>query len=545
MTETTKRLHITPLTPELLDSVLAPSVRPSATDVSFHSIQTFPENSYGYVTLPAMEADKLKKKLHGSILKGKKFKVEEARPKKRSREEETEEETVGKQPTPEKKKSKKRKSENGVLEGYELPSDRHVKRGWTEPASAKKEKRQKGDKKRQKDDKKPKTQAKSKYTENAECLFRTKTPANRTSVEPPEQKKEKKSKKTKAPNEVTVHEFSKTVTHPSFLRAEAGSNSVSTEFVEGKGWVDSEGNVKEPASEKITKSSKKPGQKEGVKATVKSKKESSEVSTETSKKNKKATKAEESSEESDTDWTSSSGSSDEESSDSESEDVSADTSGEEASDGENEKSNASSEAEDKPASSNKDNSSVADSDEDKGDDSKEKPPTEEKTEVHPLEALFKRPAPKEAEKEKAAEENTQFTFFGGEDLEDEDGDIEMATVEPQTPFTKRDLQERGLRSAAPTPDTALPNRTTFITHDDDDEEEEEDEEGDDEEYYGKSSTKDADRTNDSGPKDESDFAKWFWEHRGENNRAWKKRRRDAAKEKRQRENRKKGLKGRS
>jgi hypothetical protein len=37
---------------------------------------------------------------------------------------------------------------------------------------------------------------------------------------------------------------------------------------------------------------------------------------------------------------------------------------------------------------------------------------------------------------------------------------------------------------------------------------------------------------------ESDFQKWFYEHRGETNRAWKKRRKVAAKETRQRENRK-------
>jgi hypothetical protein len=46
-------------------------------------------------------------------------------------------------------------------------------------------------------------------------------------------------------------------------------------------------------------------------------------------------------------------------------------------------------------------------------------------------------------------------------------------------------------------------------------------------------------------KDETEFTKWFWENRGDNNRAWKKRRRDAAKEQRQRDNRKKGLKGKS
>lgn len=44
---------------------------------------------------------------------------------------------------------------------------------------------------------------------------------------------------------------------------------------------------------------------------------------------------------------------------------------------------------------------------------------------------------------------------------------------------------------------------------------------------------------------ETEFAKWFWENRGDNNRAWKKRRREVAKEERQRENRRKGMKGKS
>jgi hypothetical protein len=35
----------------------------------------------------------------------------------------------------------------------------------------------------------------------------------------------------------------------------------------------------------------------------------------------------------------------------------------------------------------------------------------------------------------------------------------------------------------------------------------------------------------------SDFQKWFWEHRGDLNRSWKKRRKTTAKEKRYRENR--------
>ena len=73
------RLYISPFTPELLPIVLAPSVLPTASNISFHSLQTFPERNYGFVDLPAMEATKVKKKLHGSILKGSKVKVEEAR----------------------------------------------------------------------------------------------------------------------------------------------------------------------------------------------------------------------------------------------------------------------------------------------------------------------------------------------------------------------------------------------------------------------------------------------------------------------------------
>ena len=40
-----------------------------------------------------------------------------------------------------------------------------------------------------------------------------------------------------------------------------------------------------------------------------------------------------------------------------------------------------------------------------------------------------------------------------------------------------------------------------------------------------------------------DFQKWFYEHRGETNRAWKKRQKEVKKEVRQRENRKRGDRG--
>jgi len=133
---------------------------------------------------------------------------------------------------------------------------------------------------------------------------------------------------------------------------------------------------------------------------------------------------------------------------------------------------------------------------------------------------------------------------------------------PTTPFTQRDIEWRGLRSAAPTPDTAgLGRRFSFDwrknSQEADDDEDmgdvdslaeqrlsqntranakaklaevaEEDEE-DEEENAAAAGGKEE--------KPESEFKKWFWENRGDLNRAWKKRRRDALKAKRHSENRK-------
>ncbi|KAJ5204108.1 uncharacterized protein N7498_004987 [Penicillium cinerascens] len=514
MTEETTRLHIVPLTPDLLPSVLPPSLRQSATDVSFHSIPTFPENSYGYITLPTMDAEKIKKKLNGSILKGKKFKVETARPSKRQRVEEEAAEV----PAEEKKKSKKRKSKDvkdEMLDGYEISSDRKVKRGWTEPS---KKERRRSDK-RNKDDKKEKPQPKSKYTEKAECLFRTKLPPNRLSAEADDKKAKKKKKSSQ---ESVVHEFAKTVTQPSFLRSTGEDVAPTTTFEEGKGWVDSTGTMKEPASEKVRKGDFRPGQVPGTKEKPPRKK-----SIPKEKTPEPLSEPE--------DWTSSSGSSDE-SSDSEGEGE-VDSSSDDSSDSSDEK------ASEQPLPS-KEAVKSPDADASNNDKSGSEEPEEPATardgdesspkEIHPLEALFKRPAPAAAPEEQIVPEaNAGFSFFGADDIESDD----EPHVEPQTPFTpftKRDLQDRGLRSAAPTPDTSMVSRRLNWTEEDDEEEDE--------------SSVDTPVSKARGieaSKEETEFAKWFWEHRGENNRAWKKRRRDAAKEQRQRENRKKGMKGRS
>lgn len=484
-----------------------------------------------------MEADKIKKKLNGSILKGKKFKVDTARPKKRSRDED-EVDTAPQKSSSERKsskKSKKLKAGEEVLDGYELPTDRQVKRGWTESADSKQERRKEEKKKKKsKDEKSAKSQAKSKYTEKAECLFRTKLPPNKTSAdEATETKAKKKSKKSA--QETVVHEFSKTVTHPSFLRSGDEQSAPTVGFEEGKGWVDEAGNVKETASDRIRSDKYRPGQVPGAKEKRKAAKFVKDEVASPKKATSQKTKAVEEvkSDEESEDWTSSSGesSSDEDSTDSESDQESTDSSAEsnDSSSSDDDTSVRSKKreqekvvSESKPAVDQTASSAV--------DDNPPPPQT-----VHPLEALFKRPPPGAPEAKPETEGHAPFSFFAQDDIESEE-EVEDKPTEPHTPFTKRDLQDRGLRSAAPTPDTALIGRginwkTTGRPDPMD---------IDDETLLNTPVPKPA-----PGPKEDSEFTKWFWENRGDNNRAWKRRRREAAKEQRQRENRSKGMKGKS
>jgi hypothetical protein len=141
--------------------------------------------------------------------------------------------------------------------------------------------------------------------------------------------------------------------------------------------------------------------------------------------------------------------------------------------------------------------------------------------VHPLEALYKRPKT-DANPNPAS----SFSFFGADNNEDVEVETQLQLQVPLTPFTQKDFEFRGLRSAAPTPDTAHPNkRFIWPTADEDDDDNE-----------ASSPIRKDDKPEEG--RSESDFQKWFWENRGETNRAWKKRRKEVAKEKRQRENRK-------
>ncbi|MCJ1355691.1 MAG: hypothetical protein MMC33_005683 [Icmadophila ericetorum] len=574
------RLHISPLTPELLPVVLPPSVLVSASDVSYHALQTFPERNYGYVELPAAEAQKLKKKLHGAILRGSKMKIEEARPKRKGKA--ATEDADGTEPEVEKKSAtrpKKRKREEGVLSGFELPGERKVKRGWTEPiAPAKATKSKKAEKGRKGEKEKKRKVEPSKFTDGPECLFKTKVPPNAAEipkVTPTTEEKVQKKKGKGMAGETVIHEFSGTTKHPSFLRGSKNSEGKKTasNYVDGKGWVDQDGNVVEEGPKSRRPQRKQPTSEVPMKEASKASKSRPKKPVAILKDGSPITPDSSSESVSDSEDTSSSGTSS-----SEDEDESDDESDEESatSVSNNIKSAAplripirdstpaGNTPIEKPASPST-SPSINELDKDTPDSpaltaAAQESKREREREIHPLEALFKKPkAQPSSSKKPNLEVRTSFSFFDpdAEDAEDS-GDIVHPAL-PQTPFTQRDYLSRRQRSAAPTPDTAAPSKIGFgplwrgvggegdsSEHDEDDGEGQEEYEKAKKSSVGKNREgsspgpsgegKDASGGGGGPPSQQSDFAKWFWEHRGETNRAWKRRKREAAKEKRHKEN---------
>ncbi|MCJ1398908.1 hypothetical protein MMC11_002109 [Xylographa trunciseda] len=548
------RLHISPLNPELLATIIPPSILPTATGISYHPLQNFPERNYGYVELPAMEATKLKKKLNGSILKGSKVRVEEARPEKRNKRSAEDDGREDEGETKGKRKAKKPKREEGVLPGYELPKERKVKRGWTDPvASSRKGKTKEASKdKVTKKDRKFTAQPSS-FGDEPECLFRTTLPPNAPKSEQAGTSKANKSKKrigSKTDREVLVHEFSNTTKYPSFLRdshASGGKKAV-LEYVDGKGWVNDDGEIIEAprAEQRLSQRTRAmetqvPESRSLANLAIKD---------DSSNENQKQDVVHDSTNASDT---SSSGttSSDNDSEESEMEDktgsshatsiqeVETTTLGgtsnsivHEDHDGGN----------DSDATSSSGTSSSSDSNKEDNLPVLTISSTEASSEVHPLEALFKRPKSSSSDsfRKPQLEVKTSFNFF---DSADNTSDHPHRLM-PQTPFTQRDLQHRSIRSAAPTPDTAAPNKSGFgnlwgreETEDDESDDDVMNEGTAEDGTPSASKKRSMNETTDDKPP-ESDFSKWFWEHRGETNRAWKKRMREAKKEKRQKENKK-------
>ena len=541
-----KRLHISPLNAQLLPTVLPPSLLQQASNISYHTIQTFPEKDYGYVDLPEIEAEKLKKKLNGSVLKGSKMRVELAR---------HERPTIGLKtglpidseftPSNTSRRGKSNKREEGVIPGYELPVERKVKRGWTEPSSndAKPTKRRK-----EKADKKL-TSKTSSLTGEAECLFKTTLPPNVPTADITKGGKAKKRKRGDLNREVVIHEFANTTKHASFLRDESGAESKKTasEYVEGKGWMDVDGNTieAEPKDRKIKEKVEETGNEMPVSRPRRTRRSSKlEVpAVEVTAPRSKAIKGEPTDEE-----TPSSGTPSDSDSESESESES-----QVKSPGNSPPARKPTRASARKPKAKSDGLGIsAIGDEDDEDEvnrverlsitrsSATPPPTQElpptsvpaTKEVHPLEALFKRPntAASHTPKKPNLEVSTSFNLS---DPETGEGESQTLVI-PQTPFTQQDIRQRRQRSAAPTPDTAAPGKTfgdlwagTSDVSDVDEDDEQED----------TTSGKAGDvSTGSKDGKPESEFSKWFWEHRGETNRAWKRKRREAAKEKRHKDN---------
>ncbi|KAI9881251.1 MAG: hypothetical protein M1830_005537 [Pleopsidium flavum] len=505
------RLHISPFNPTLLATLFSPVVLPSVDHVSYHTLRTFPERSYGYVELPTMEAEKIKKKYHGSILKGAKVHIEEARKEKQQAKDEGTTADDGKTKSGKVRKSRR---EDGVLPGFELPDERQVQRGWTKPPSHTKPGKKSVDKNQ--------NAHASLYTTKAECLFKATLPPNVASgtTSPPititNTKSGNRKRKDSVEKKVVVHEFCNTLKHSSFLREDSGRKEtrIVSEFIDGKGWVDEEGDLIEDVLKVKGNRRKIIAEQAAVDATENAQHSASNhTSTGDSERRPKRSIGTEIAEQSVNDSTSSTGTSSD-----------SDLSEE-----------------------NHDNVRSARADENLADNtSSTLPPEDIVKDVHPLEAIFKRPKPKPSNvmPKPSLKVSTSFNFFDPDAEDDAPG----PSVVPQTPFTRQDFQQRRQRSAAPTPDTAAPGKTFSRVWP----------EADEEPDYGPSADwDDADdapfttplgEKNTGTPLDEaeaaeipqSDFAKWFWEHRGETNRAWKKRRREAGKEKRHRENKRRG-----
>ncbi|KAI5919605.1 hypothetical protein F4810DRAFT_686923 [Camillea tinctor] len=580
------RLHITPLDQSLLDVVIPFSVLPHARNISYHTVETFPEKRYGFVDLPIAHADKLKKKLNGAILKGVKMRVEKARP-----------ETIPEPRTAaaeddakikkEKKKSKKRKREEGVVPGVEL-EDRKIKRGWTtseqeliekkrkKSKEAKKEKKSKEEEKRGKKDKKDKKKQrdiKSKYTDAPECLFKTRLPDTTTTTTTPNTSKDAnddddsghKRKKRKSGREVVIHEFEKTVKYPSFLKSKDDkANPEAVTFEDGVGWVDTQGNIVEPlvSNRRATRSSKAAPSKSERPETIPPPNHEDDDNDDNDDDDDGV--------EDDDDETSSSGTSSDE------DDAAEEDSDEEveSSHGELHKTGMTSPVRslkvDTQAMSSPTSAAKPESARPKSSGSinsltiKIPPVTPAAAKVHPLEALYKRPKGDTDASNGAGPQSKPFSFFNDDDIEEDDDEAAPATQPPMTPYTKQDFEFRNIRSAAPTPDTAHPSRSFNFwsrqetvdeesendedeeeegnnnhddaeEHDDDEEEEEDDDEDDVAMGNAPAPNETPTRSNKHAPV--SDFQKHFWENRGELNRKWRKRRREASKEKRYRENR--------
>lgn len=433
-----------------------------------------------------MEAQKLRKKLNGTTLKGNKVRVEEARPEKK-RKSDAQDDAVEEKPK-KKIKREKRKSEQGVLSGHELEEGRRVKRGWTDAGKAdqisgqpKRAKTAKGEEVRQ-------------LSDAQKLRFKTTVPPNAAPVvskasSKPKLKEPRPGRATR--KSVVVQEFTKTRASV-VVEQDSKKARRTAAYEDGKGWLDESGQLVEAGQ--VTPVPQPANERDRSAPSTNDYDESDDEQSASSEidgvRQEPAVSADE---------------------------------GEDEAKGDDDEAPLSTDIQ---KAVTPEVSSV-------------QPDGEASKEVHPLEALFKRPASKQgsATKPKPGPIDTSFSFFDPTEVVDEH---EAVAYPPQTPHTKQDMEWRSVRSAAPTPDTAaFGKRMSFpFAHEDDEDEDESDDaaagaEADGDAAQGGMSTAAVPH----GDKQESEFRKAFYDSRGDLNRAWKKLRRDERKAKRQRENR--------
>ena len=520
------RLHITPFTPDFYQILIPEASRESARCVSFHQIETFPESAYGYINLPEAEAQKLKR-LNGAFLKGKKIRIADARAEKRRTADNMDIEDRGNsRKTSSKRQNTKISKRDNVIPGYELPKTRHVKRGWAVSAT----------KKPSNLGKKRDSKIKTEDISNSDVIFRTSVPPNRRPVISKTKKADKAAKKSET-KAIEVKSKGHKRLHS---RQSVANSKVVSQYVDGHGWVNEDG---ETVESHVTKKQRTDNSRFSPRHTSvdqdegtfsKAEEQSSLLDKPSSLNGKMVSEqfSKLSVGKSKIDNTSAS--------------ISA-----LPKIGDNSVSRRSSLATKKPSKIQKQRQvSFALCEEDPNAESVPKPNKESKStagnEVHPLESIFKHS--KSADKgSKLAPIQTSFSFFEGDDI-----DYEDTHEPPQTPFTIQDRRHRRIRSPAPTPDTAALNRRASWPWAEDMEQLEENKKSgktmliSDTKYNNQHEEvesseapgSDKRETNNDNQKEkaESEFAKWFWENRGENNRAWRRRRREAMKMERQRHN---------
>ena len=519
-----KRLHVTPLSHSLLPIVLPTPLCDRAIDITFHEIATFPENNFGYLSLPSADAEHLKRKFHGSVVKGQKMKVNDARPRRGAKDIDLPDHATD----PPRKKFRSKDSghpDPEALPGIELASGRKVKRGWTE-AEKGVDGRLTGPKK---DEKKRTKKKQRSITGDKECLFVANIPPSGLNVNQETVDVGKKRRRKGNETGILVHEFQNTSRSPGNPPNESIShmNHPAHEYVDGKGWVDKDGNVVEKVKKRGSE------QQRAIKA---SEEQASAVDSE---------------EGLDGEGSVSTGEGNEEPAN---EKVISRSDRQKGASGKGSarlsvkkrrRGSAASTELDDLQTERVERLSISRSSGSPAPHVEIQPTSAPSSGVHPLEALFKRPqqaaSHSQTPKKPHLEVSTSFSFFDPDTEGQEHGDPNLLL--PQTPFTQQDFRHRRQRSAAPTPDTALPGKSfgDILGTRDDEEMGSEDSQLNEEATHGEpaQATPSPEREGKKVGQEESENAKWIWEHRGENGRAWKRRKREATKEHKLRERKEK------